>query len=501
MAEPPITAVSVDVSLSRRDCVLLVTLVVVLPPLRFFIAAAGGFDLHFDEAQYWEWSQQLDWSYYSKGPLIAWLIALSTALFGQGEWQVRLFAWLAYDIFLILLFYFARQFWQSRRAGWWAVALGLTAPLYFSLGQVMTTDVFLFVCWTWALSAAWRALCRRRDAAWYELGAAIGIGGLTKFSIMLLPFFLGLGLLLIPTGRHALRRWPPWGGVLLALLILSPVLLWNAGHGWVMFRHEQGHVLGVAETDGWREDLADLLEFLGGQWLALSPLVAVALFRALARPPRPMEQRLLWSLSLVVLAFFLAKAAFSKVQLNWPAPAYIGFLVLFSGRIDALTIGWQRVVRVGMATSVALMIVAFFPMQVGLSPAQVPFKELRKWAEPVETVARQAGAVRFLMTPSYRLAGEIAFYWPKRLPVYPVAENRRFSQHDFWPGLERESGHDGVYVSTGDQLPSRVRETFADCRPLPPVPASGPDGRVLRTLYSWRCENYRPTIWPRPTTY
>lgn len=500
MAEPASVAPG-DVSLSRRDLISLAALVLSLPLLRFFIAEFGGFDLHFDEAQYWEWSQHLDWSYYSKGPLLAWLIALSTALWGQGEWQVRLFAWLAYDIFLILLFCFARQFWQSRRAGWWAVALGLTTPLYFPLGQAMTTDVFLFACWTWALWAAWRALYRRQDSAWYELGVAVGVGGLAKFSVGLLPFFLGLGLLATAQGRRELRRWPPWGGVLLALLLVGPIVLWNAHHGWVMFLHEQGHVLGVAEEGGWRENASDLLEFVGGQWLALSPLVAVALCRVLGRPPRPAEQRLLWGLSLAVLAFFFAKATVSKVQINWPAPAYIGLLVLFAGQIDALTVGWRRAVSIGMASSVALLSVALFPMLVGLSLAKAPFRDLRAWEEPIETVARQAGTAEFLMVPSYHLAGRVAFYWPERLPVYPVAENRRFSQHDFWPGIEREAGRNGVYVATGNQLPGRVEETFAACRPLPPVRATAPDGRVLRTLYSWRCEGYRPTVWPKPTTY
>ncbi len=489
-------------AVARRDGYpLMGLLLLLLPLLRYAIAESGGFDLHFDEAQYWEWSQRLDWSYYSKGPLVAWLIALSTTLFGHGEWQVRLFAWLAYDVFLLLLFAFARQVWSSQRAGWWAVALGLTTPLYFPLGQVMTTDVFLFVCWTWALWAAWRAWYRRQARGWYELGAAVGIGGLAKFSIGLLPVFLGLGLLLTPHGRRELRRWPPWGGVLVALLLISPVLLWNAGHDWVMFRHEQGHVLQVAEAGGWRENLSGLLEFLGGQWLALSPLVAVALFVALTRLPRLEEQRFLWGLSLAVLVFFLAKAAISKVQINWPAPAYIGLLVLFAGRIDTLTAGWRRLVIGGMASSVLLLLAALFPALVGLSPVRAPFKELRLWQEPVRTVARQVGEVQFLMVPSYHVAGGIAFYWPERLPVYPVAENRRFSQHDFWPGIERELGRDGVYVATGNRLPPLVRQAFADCQPLPPVPAVAADGRLLRTLYVWRCEDYRPTDWPRPVTY
>ncbi|MBK7984849.1 MAG: glycosyltransferase family 39 protein [Candidatus Competibacteraceae bacterium] len=501
MVEPS-SAVAADAApVALRDIALLAGLAVVLPILRCYIAEAGGFDLHFDEAQYWEWSQQLDWSYYSKGPLVAWLIAASTGLFGHGEWQVRLFAWLAYDLFLLLLFGFARQFWQSRRAGWWAVALGLTTPLYFPLGQVMTTDVFLFVCWTWGLWAAWRALYRHQDSAWYELGAAVGIGGLAKFSIGLLPFFLGVGLVLRPAGRRVLGRWPPWGGVLLALLVLSQVLLWNAAHGWPMLHHEQSHVLNVTEEGGWEENAGDLLEFLGGQWLALSPLVAVALLRALARPPRPAEQRWLWGLSLAVLVFFFAKATVSKVQLNWPAPAYIGLLLLLAGRIDGLTDRWRRWVVAGVASSVLLLVVAFFPLCFGLASTKAPFKDLRGWRESVATVAQQAQSVQFLMVPSYHLAGGVAFYWPERLSVYPVAENRRFSQHDFWPGIEREAGRDGVYVTTNDSLPPRLLQAFARCQPLPPVPAVARDGGVLRTLYSWRCESYRPIAWPKPVHY
>ncbi len=487
--------------LTRLDVVLLAGLLLLLPPLRGLISAVGGFDLHFDEAQYWEWSQHLDWSYYSKGPLVAWLIAASTGLFGHGEWQVRLFAWLAYSGFLLVLFVFAHQFWRSRRAGWWAVALGLTTPLYFPLGQVMTTDVFLFLSWTWALWAAWRALYRDQPFAWLEMGVAVGLGGLAKPSIAMLPFFLGLGLLATARGRQELRRWPPWAGAALALLVVSPVLLWNAGNDWVMFRHSQGHVLGVAEEGGWRSNLGHLVEFLGGQFLALSPLVAVALVYELGRPPRPAEQRLLWGLSLAVLAFFLAKATFSKVQLNWPAPAYIGLLVLFAGHIDTLTTGWRRLVIAGMASSVALVTVALFPMLAGLSPAQAPFKELRLWQEPVAALARQAGAVQFLLVPSYHLAGRMAFYWPERLPVYLIGADRRFSQHDFWPGLEREAGRDGVYLATGGDLPERISAAFADCRALSPAPAVTRDGRTLRTLYGWRCEDFRYTAWPPPVTY
>ncbi|MDX1656806.1 MAG: glycosyltransferase family 39 protein, partial [Candidatus Competibacteraceae bacterium] len=146
--------------LTIRDFIALTLLAVGVVILRVWLGWAAGLELHFDEAQYWEWSQRLDWSYYSKGPWVAWLIALSTGLLGHGEWQVRLPAWLANGIFLILLFAFARDLWGSRRAGWWAAGLGLLTPFYFGLGQVMTSDIWLFTFWTWGLWAAWRAVIR-----------------------------------------------------------------------------------------------------------------------------------------------------------------------------------------------------------------------------------------------------------------------------------------------------------------------------------------------------
>src|ERR1700758_3012891 len=49
----------------------------------------AGIGLGPDEAQYWTWSQYLDWGYYSKPPGIAWQIWLGTKIFGNTELGVR----------------------------------------------------------------------------------------------------------------------------------------------------------------------------------------------------------------------------------------------------------------------------------------------------------------------------------------------------------------------------------------------------------------------------
>lgn len=484
----------------RGALIALPVLLLSLPLLKAVLMRSAGLELHFDEAQYWEWSQQLDGSYYSKGPLVAWLIALSETLFGHGVWQVRLPAWLAYSGFLALLFCFAQQAWNSRAAAWWALLLGLTTPLFFSLGSVMTTDILLLLLWTWGLWAVWRALFRGQPLAWYEFGAAVGLGGLTKLSIVLLPVFAGGWLLLTRAGREQLKTPHPWLAALLALVLFSPVVLWNARHDWVMFRHELGHVA----HDTW--SLSSLLDFSLTQIFALSPLVALAAVSVLWHRPASGQQRFLWYSSLFLLGFFLIKAFSAKVQLNWPAPSYIGALILFAGHVPGLTRLKRALVYAGVFVSLTMIVIGHFPYSVGLTSKQDPFRKMRAWQTPVQalhaSVSEAGQPFAFILTDSYTLAGELAFYWPAPIPVYITGDaTRRYNQHDLWPAIEREAGRDGLYISTSTEPPRELSRAFTHCVLLPPVTAYAPDGAVLRNFYARHCTDYQSIVWPRPSRY
>lgn len=482
--------------ISRRDWLLLTVLAIALIGVKAWVVRAAGVDLHFDEAQYWEWSRQLDWSYYSKGPLVAWLIALSETLFGHGAWQVRFPAWLAHGVLLFLVFAFTREVWGNRIAAWWGVTLFLFTPEYFTLGLVMTTDVWLFLFWTWGLWAGYRALAHNQAQAWYQAGTAIGIGTLTKLSIGLLPAGLGIAVLLNPSWRHHLKSPQLWGGVLLMTLLMSPVLLWNANHGWVMFRHEEGHIGHVQWS------LNRGLFFLAAQAMVLSPLVVLVAFTALRRKPVELGQRLLWWLSLGWIAFFFFKALTANVEVNWPAPSYIGLVILFAGHIPMLTRWKRRMLLTGFGFSLTVMVLLYFLYDFGFTNRQDPFKDTKAWKDPVAALSREAPPVDFILASNYKIAAEVAFYWPRYLPVY-VADSayRRFNQHDLWPSIDRETGHDGLWISTSPDQPEQLPRAFAKCTPLPSIPAVTPDGRTLRTLYVSHCVDYKPIVWPRPSSY
>jgi len=486
-----------NATLLRSDGFLLCVLVIGGVLLNAWLTSVAGFDLHYDEAQYWEWSQQLDWSYYSKGPLIAWLIALSTGLFGHGEWQVRLFGWIAHGVFLVLVFFFARDVWGNRAAAWWATLIAATTPLFFTLGLVMTTDNYLFVFWTWALWAMYRALFMARPGAWVEVGIAVGLGALTKLSMGLLPAFAGLWVLARADLRTHLKNPSLWRGLLLMLLVMSPMLYWNATHGWVMFRHDLGHV------DNSTLSVARGFELLASQVLAFSPLVVLLAVGALYRRPRDPGRMFLWGLSLLWITFFFFKATGGKVQINWPAASFIALVVLLAGHIPQWTTAKRRGLMAAMATSVLLVAALCFPASFGIDGASIAsIRKMKAWRGPVAELHRQSGDVDFILVPEYVLAGDMAFYWPKRVPVYIEGDpERRMNQHDLWPGIDREQGRTGLFVHYTPARPAELARAFQKCIELAPVRAVDQDGVLARTLYASRCEGYQHVDWAASPNY
>src|SRR5262245_47109402 len=155
-----------------------------------FLAHGCRLDLAPDEAHYWDWSRHLDWSYYSKGPLIAWLVAASTSLLGNTMPVVRLPAVLCGTLLLASMYVLTVETFGRRRLGASVVALALTLPPIAAGATLMTIDAPYTCCWGWALVLGYRAALRGNRWAWPACGAVVGLGILAKYTMLLwLPSF------------------------------------------------------------------------------------------------------------------------------------------------------------------------------------------------------------------------------------------------------------------------------------------------------------------------
>ena len=307
-----------------------------------------------DEAYYWDWSRQPAWGYYDQGPFIAYLIRLTTFLFGTNEFGVRIGVWAASLGALICAYVLAKRVF-SPFAGFLSVVLLGATPLMAVGSLIATYDPPLVFFWALALVFLERALFGTSEAgqkrAWVGAGLAVGLGFLSKHTMLLILPCLLLFLLISPPHRKWLRRPEPYAAFALALLLYTGVLWWNAQHHWWTFGH-----LGYLAYKTRHTPLSRLGEFIGSQALLLGPGLFLAdvgmgrwalgvgknRFASALSPatdktihpqhPTPNAQRLfLFCHGFPVLIFFCLMALRSQVQANWAPCAWITPTILWAG--------------------------------------------------------------------------------------------------------------------------------------------------------------------------
>ena len=480
---------------------------VVLTALRLVYAARV--ELAPQEAYYWQYARHLDWSYFDHPPLCAWFIALGVELVGVNELGVRLFTVLS-GLGLTLLLHSLGTRLYSPAVGA-LTALTANATVLFGLGAVVATpDVPLVLFWT----AALRVLCElvlpdgkgpgRGGFRWYLLGLCCGLALLSKYTAALLPPQILVTALLMPRGRAALRTPHPYLAVLLAVAIFTPVLFWNATHGWASFAFQ---TRGRAETVvGVRPHLIG--RYLGLQAVAVGPLLYGALWaaavevarRALAREPRA---RLLGLASLPGLLLFTAVSPFHWVKMNWVAPAYLGLLVVAVARAWELRhVMWRRVQGLLTLGTGGVLALGLYLMPLG---SFIPFPEkdnlVSGWRELAAHVRRlRESRGRSAQSPlvigwGYKTASQLAFY----LPEHPETQSDGALggsglAYDFWLDRVRGLGTDAIVVSDARQplrdAEMRLRAHCDAVHPLEPVTVHR-GSRPVTTFHLWDCERWR----------
>ncbi len=474
-----------------------------------------------DEAYYWEWSRRLDWGYYSKPPMVAWIIGLATWLFGNTAFAVRLPAAILGSLSLLFCYLAARRFF-SARTGFYALLLAAASPGACVAGFVMTIDAPLLCFWSLALLSVLNAVeteCSHAEGSkrilwWLTTGFAAGAGFLTKQTMFafwpVVIFFLAAGR----DTRKILRSAGLYFSIFISLAALLPVIYWNIQHHWITLTHTAHH---FEQSDrSIFESLLTFLEFAGSQLGVISPLTCILIFATgvsglmkfrtfiIRKESQPLEQHdsrgptradlfnrtggLLLMTGMAVLLPITMLSFKQRVNANWPAPFYIapviftaawhsGFLNLHPS-IEKL----KRLVKPAIITG-AVMAVLVYLLPV-LVPALDfegtrldPLVRVRGWQE----LAKQIDTIKsrlprpektFLITRRRQTASSLAFYMKGNPMPYRWNGNpkRISTQYELWPGPEARKGWDALIIVDADKsLPSDLASHFKKFKKLETV--------------------------------
>ena len=460
----------------------------VLFVVRLAFIVLSPVDLIADESYYWDWSRRLDYGYYSKPPMIAWINWLSRSVFGANEFAVRIPAALFGTLGLIWIFKLgARLF--AFRVGLFAVILLALTPGQAAMSFVMTIDAPFLFFWAAALYSFWMMTSERKPrlslcgltALW------LGLGLLSKQTM--LGFFPlgGLFLLITPSRRHLCLSPRVWGTAILGLMFLLPVLYWNYQHDWITFEHTASHFQDVSVSLSTR--LARFGEFILGQVGVVSPVlwfaVMATLYAGFRQFPKLNDaERYLLCFSGVPLAGIILLSATRRLEPNWPAACYPAGVVLttavllgratltdlFRDRTAVLKRAWQTGLVFSLATYAAITIVPVSPLAG--SPVDITAR-LRGWKELAvrfdklqkERINPDSSHKPVIISTAGRdITSALAFYLPGQpmIPFWSQDDAGVQCQYDLWDRPDPAQNPEAIVIAEVDpKLPESLKQCYS----------------------------------------
>jgi len=329
---------------------LAAALLLVLTAVRLIALTFSTVDLFFDEAQYWAWSREPAFGYFSKPPLLAWTIALAERVCGGTEACIRSPAPVLYLGTSLLVYGVARQLYDTQVAFYAALSTALATGAAFS-ARIISTDVPLLFFWALALLAYVKLLAGGETRWGVVLGIALGLGLLAKYAMIYFVLGIALAACLEADSRKLLRRPALWLALAIAAVVIAPNILWNLDNGLATFRHTGDNIQG----GGIALDPLKGLEFVAAQFAVFGPVVFAVLLYAIARiGALGRADRLMLAFALPPLVLVTATGFVTRALANWAAPAFISAVVV----VVAILVrrGAWKWLAISLAIGVALQV-------------------------------------------------------------------------------------------------------------------------------------------------
>ncbi|WP_456453021.1 glycosyltransferase family 39 protein [Hydrogenimonas sp.] len=437
-----------------KHLLLLIALVTLYRLVMLFVAAQQ-IDLYADEAYYWGWAQHFDFGYYSKPPMVAWLIMLGTSLFGDTFVGIKIMSPVIYIFTTLNIYFLAKELFDDENVAFFSGAAFLTLPAVWLSSLIISTDVPFLFFWSLAMLFFVKALKHDRWRDWIVTGIAGGGGLLSKYTMIIFVVSAFAYLVLSARYRHHLKNPRLYAAMGLAALLYSPNLWWNAHHHWVSFVHtsrDNAHITGL------NFHFNKMLEFLGSQFAVFGPILFGWLLAILPRYRTLSKEeslKLLWWFITPMFALILTVSLLSRAFANWSAPMYVASTVLVVAWLWRK--GHKRWLYAALGVNI-LFGIAFYHyhditrmLGIELTKKTDPYRRVLGWrqlGEEVSKVMKRYPHAKLLSDDRKQMA-ELIFY-VRPHPFDAVMWNPRHTlrnHYEMTTDLNRHIGEDFIFVT------------------------------------------------------
>ncbi len=212
----------------------LILLLMALGAAIFHIALNGQYGFHRDELDFIMSARQLDWGYISYPPITPFFARVGLWLFGESLRGLRVLPAIAQGIVMILAGLMACDMGGKRNAQILSAFAVFIAPISLFGGTVIMYFAFDYLWWVMVAFFTVRLLATDEARYWLGIGASIGLGMMTKYTMAFWVAGLVVAVLVTPARKYLHSKWL-YLGAALAFLLFLPNLIWQYQHGFIAF--------------------------------------------------------------------------------------------------------------------------------------------------------------------------------------------------------------------------------------------------------------------------
>ena len=436
----------------------LIIIVLTFILLRVFAIVSTPLELSADEAQYWLWSKELNWGYFSKPPMIAWLIHISNIIFGDYDYSIRILAPLIHGINSLVIFRLSQEINNNYLAHFLSSLIWLTLPIVGVGSFLMSTDTPLMLIWTTSLLVIVKAYNSDNLFLWNLAGLIAGLALYAKYAALYLPLGLIIFYIINFQNEKNIRLRGLFLFILNFIIVSLPNVIWNYFNNF----HTINHLSSNAVIDAPSYSLLGSLTFLMAQVAILGPLLFIVFLLTAYNIKRlnKLSIFLLYFIFPVYILMFI-QSFFSEANANWAASALPAITILCGYFLSKHIKFAVPTIFSNFFICIFILIVSFNGNLIFLDLKSDPLRKLKGWnilsEDLKDTISKKKSDV--VLVDRRGIAAELIYYLRNenikiRVPESSKTPSNHYQLH--YPLTDKENKI-FYYASENSKIPESYK--------------------------------------------
>ncbi len=433
----------------RNEALVIISLMVIFWIYRLFVLLYSPYNLYLDEAYYYNWAQHVDWGYYSKPPMLSWLIWLTTTLFGDSEVAIKIGSMLLYPITSYVIYCIAKELFDKRVALYSALIF-FTLPSVWMSSMIISTDVVLLLFWSLAMLFFIKALSHDKGSDWIWAGVFSGLGLLSKYNFIFFLLSVFLILAIVPKYRKHFKNRYLYLTIMIAFVLFLPNLIWNYQHDFVSFSH-------TSDLSGVKEHTLHpnkFFEFFALQFVVFGPILFSYFWVMIFKKEIFKNEKylILFLFAITTLATIMILSFESRAYGNWAAVTYVSATIMVVAYL--IEKKKDRLLKLSVLIHTLLAIVFYHyhaladVAGIELTRKSDPYKRVRGWsAVGAEIVSiHKAYPNTVLLTDGRTEVAQFDYYTKQKSYIWNPSHAMK-NQYHMTRDLNKLKGKNFLFVS------------------------------------------------------